>query len=93
MGPLRIPEGRFQEVYTVGAGRVTSTKLGNKELAYAKFMVSVDSDVSWVDAEGSTAIAAFPCKAGIPYPFLVSKITAATASAVVVIIHDGILNK
>lgn len=93
MNPLYVPEGKYQEAYTPAAGRITSTKLGNKELAYAKFMISADANVSWVDAEGSTAISTFPLKAGIPYPFLVSKITAVSGGATVIIIHDGILNK
>jgi hypothetical protein len=92
MGPLYVPEGKFQEAYTPGAGRITSAKLGNKELAYAKFMISEDANVSWQDMEGSTAILTFPLKGGIPYPFLVSKITAVSAGTVI-IFHDGILNK
>jgi hypothetical protein len=90
MEPLRVPEGWYQEAYTPGPNRITSTKLSGLELAYAKFMLSEDADVSWVDAKDSTAISTFPLKGGIPYPFLVSKITAVSGGTVI-IIHDGIL--
>jgi hypothetical protein len=88
MEPIRIAEGKYQEAYTPDPDRIVSPKLG-VELAYAKFMISEDATVSWQDAEGSTAIATFALKGGIPYPFLVSKITAVSAGTVI-IIHDGV---
>lgn len=91
MSTIYIPEGRYQEPYTPAAGRITSTALSGVTLKYAKFMVSEDSNVTWKDLNGNT-VTAFPCKGGIPYPFLVSVISASSAGTVL-IIHDGIKDK
>lgn len=87
MQALYIPEGRYQESYTPAATRVTSTVLGGKQLRYVKFMIESDGAVTWKDLSGNEITR--DLKGGIPYPFLVSVISASASD--VTIIHDGAL--
>jgi hypothetical protein len=87
---LAIPEGWFVELYVPAAGRITSTELGGKKLAYAKMILSEDANVTFKSASGGQ-VTAFPLSKG-PVPFLVSEISVVSAGTVL-IAHNGLVHQ
>lgn len=88
MSTIQMPEGWLQEAYTPAATRITSNRIGTAvPLKWAKFMLSADANVTWRDTSGGQVVA-FPLKGGVPYPMLVTEISAVSAGTVI-IMHDG----
>lgn len=75
----------FVETYTP-AGTTIVSPFTTKTLAYAFFMTDTDCNVTATFLGGNSQLIAV--KAGIPYPFAVTKITAVSAGAIY-ILHNG----